>query len=124
MTHIRVVVGKAPRLLGDIVTAALAKKEGIDVIGETESEDELIDLCVRAQPNLVVVGSFDNDAEKLGRRLLEQCPSTKVVALAENGRNTLVFELRPHKVEIGELSADELVRVVTRLLQKDEGPAP
>ena len=121
VSDVRVIVGKVPRLLGEIVTTVLAKEQGISVIGEAESADELLDLCARAQPDLVVLGSIEIDAEEIGRQLLRRSPNAKVVALSENGRKTFVFELRPHKVEIGELSAKELVQVVTRLLQEDRG---
>ncbi len=124
MADIRVIVGKAPRLLGEIVTAVLAKEPNINVIGEAESVGELVELCVRAQPDLVVFGSVNADVEEIGRRVLQQSPRAKVVALAENGRNTFVFELRPHKVEIGELSAEELAQVVTRLVQKEQESRP
>jgi AmiR/NasT family two-component response regulator len=122
VSDIRVVVGKMPRLLGDIIMAALAAEKGLRLVGEASSEGELIDLCTREQPDVVVLGALDADAEAIGHRLLVRCPYAKVVALTSNGRATFLFELRPYKVQLGELSPKDLGRIVARIIHPVPGP--
>lgn len=116
MPDIRVIVGKMPRLLGDIITTALATERGLRVVGEASSNGDLIELCAREQPDVVVLGALDADAETIGHSLLVRCPFAKVVALTSNGRTTFLFELRPYKVQLGELSPKDLGRVVARII--------
>jgi DNA-binding NarL/FixJ family response regulator len=121
MRDVRVVVGKFPLLLGEIILAALTHEEGVRVVGEADNEDVLVDLATREQPDVVVLGSVSADAQTIGHRLLDCCPFVKVVALTSNGRTTFLFELRPQKIELGELSPSELGRVVTRLMRPPVG---
>lgn len=124
MSDIRVIVGKIPKLLGEIILAALVREGGVRIVGEAESEDELVHLCARVRPDVIVLGSLEADAEAIGHRLLHSCPFAKVVALASDGRTTFLFELRPQKVDLGELALGELGHVVARLLQPASGPTP
>ena len=119
MPHIRVVVGKTPELLGEIILNALAGEQAVRVVGIAETEDPLVELCRRKRPDVVVLGSLDTDAESICRRLLHSTPRVKVVALTSNGRTTFLFELRPHKVELGELSPGELADAVTKVASRE-----
>jgi len=116
---IRVVVGKMPRLLGEIILNALTGEKAVRVVGVAEEVDPLVELCGRVQPDVVVLGLLDAHAEGISHRLLSSAPWVKVVALASNGSTTLLFELRPQKVEIGELSPSELGHVVATLLSRE-----
>jgi DNA-binding NarL/FixJ family response regulator len=121
MADIRVIVGTVPQLLGEIITTALARETGIRVVAEADNEAGLVDLCGRMQPDVVVLGAPDGDAESIGHRLLGRCPLAKVVALTLNGRSAVLFELRPHKVELGELSPAELGRAVRMMVRPVAG---
>ena len=120
MSDIRVIVGKVPKLLGEIITSAFVSENAMSVIGEARGDDELVGLCERTQPNVIVMGMIDENTEAVAHRLLTRCPLAKIVAFASEGRNTFLFELRPHKVELGMLSSDDLVRLVRRMFV----PAP
>jgi hypothetical protein len=64
-------------------------------------------------PDVAIVGG--NRGEDLSARALElinEYPRMKVLTLAEDGAETYVYELRPHRVLIGELSPDALLAAV------------
>jgi DNA-binding NarL/FixJ family response regulator len=122
VSAIRIVVGKTPRLLGEIIVAALSAEKGMRIVGEADNEVDLVDLCSRAQPDVVVLGSTRADVEVIGHRLLRKCPFAKLLALASDGRTTYLFELRPYKVELGALSPRDLVQAVLAAIQRPAEP--
>lgn len=126
MTNIRVIVAEMPEILGEIVTTALDKEKALCIVGKARNDDDLVNLCARTQPDAVVMGSVESNSEATANYLLNKYPYMKIVALASNERTTFLFELRPHKVELGALSPEELGQIVTTLFQPDPvaiGPA-
>jgi len=115
-----------PEILGEIVTTALDKEKALCIVGKARNDDDLVNLCARTQPDAVVMGSVESNSEATANYLLNKYPYMKIVALASNERTTFLFELRPHKVELGALSPEELGQIVTTLFQPDPvaiGPA-
>lgn len=43
---------------------------------------------------------------------LEPCGRAKVIALRDDGRRTVLWEVRPRQVELGELSPPQLLRTI------------
>ena len=117
MREIRIVVGKTPRLLGEIIIAALAKENLVHIVGEAENDVDLVDVCTRVKPDAVVMGVSDSESDAIGHRLLRQCPFARLFALALDKRVTYLFELKPQKTMIGELSARDLAQTVVRTLR-------
>jgi hypothetical protein len=124
VSDIGIVVRKTPRLLGEIVLSALTSEKDLRVLGAVDSEEDLLDLCDRVQPDVVVVAAADAEVDAMGRRVLMRCPSTKLFALAADGLKTCLFELRPHRVEMGELSPRDLARVVRESVRPGSGASP
>ena len=116
MPDINVIVGDMPCLLKEIISNALMNEPKINIVGKVRNRRDLLDLCAKKRPDIVILDCTATDVEEIGNRLLQQNPNTKVVALTEHGRDTFVYEFRPHKVSVGELSAPGLVRLLTRLL--------
>jgi AmiR/NasT family two-component response regulator len=121
MAEIRVIVGAVPQLLGEIITLALAREVGVRVVAEADDEAALVDVCTRVRPDVVVLGSPDDDAQAIGHRLLQRCPLAKVIALTLNGRSAFLFELRPYKLPLGELSPSELGQVIRKMVRTVAG---
>jgi hypothetical protein len=124
VSDIGIVVRKTAQLLGEIVLDALASEKGLRVLGVVESEEELLDLCDRVQPDVVVDAAADTEVEAMGQRVLMRFPSIRLFALAADGLKTSLFELRPHKVEMGQLSPRDLARVVREGVRCPPGSAP
>lgn len=117
MREIRIVVGKTPRLLGEIIVAAFAKENLVRIVGEAENDVDLVDVCTRVQPDAVVMGASDSEVDAIGHRLLRHCPFARLFALALDRQVTYLFELKPDKTMIGELAARDLAQTVVRTLR-------
>ena len=100
-----------PRLLHDIVKSALESEQDIDVftaretMGEKESEALLSDADV-------IILSEESPATDDHADVLRANPSIRVIGITDRGRGACLYELQPHRQDLGELSAKSLVRAI------------
>lgn len=109
MPRIRVVLSEMPRLLRDIVQNVLADRP--DVVLETARAGTLAESLAASQADVAIVAEPAPNAEDHAAVLYAH-PRLRVVGISGDGRCAHLYELRPHRISLGELSADALVRVV------------
>jgi hypothetical protein len=100
-------------MLSEIVRRALEEQADMDVVGWTGQGRRAIDLT---GVDVVVTGYDD---QKAAVRMLRDRPGMRVFALAGHGKESLLYELRPHRVTLGEVSPGELIAHI-RAGRKDE----
>jgi hypothetical protein len=79
--------------------------------------DQAQDVTVVAAGNepatdVFVVGAQRDELPPVGLARLERQPKAKVLTIDRNGREAHLYELRPHRTALGELSADTLLSAV------------
>jgi hypothetical protein len=90
-------------LLGDLIRDAVARKPDIAVVADVESEDELRKVVPR--PDIVILNAGDGDEFLAGKpELFTRDTPAKVFATLERGRTGALWEMRPVRTKIGELS--------------------
>ena len=96
---IRVALIDLPQLLSEIVTDMLGQAPEFALAAEGTSPDEL---------DVVIVRAHGDELPEAGRDQLARRPTSRALAIGGDGRRAYLFELRPHRTLIGELSADTL----------------
>jgi hypothetical protein len=99
--HIRVALVGLSGIVADIVRGALAAADDIEVHGELSvvTDVAILDLDSSAL--------IDSPAG-----LLTDHPLLKVVTVSSNGRVASLYEMRPHRTDLGEVSPQTLVDAV------------
>jgi hypothetical protein len=97
-----------PRMLADMIGSAAASAGDVAVVGDVDAADAA-DVLRVMQTDVVVIG---RDEAQLVSGLLAIRPSLKVLAVIDDGRDAALYELRPHKRAVGELSPDRLMALV------------
>jgi len=82
------------------------------MVGQAATQAELLDLSRRCRPDLVILAIDHGDHPPFGWELFEGDPQLRVLGIAMDGSRASVYELRPHRVVLGELSVDTLVAAV------------
>jgi hypothetical protein len=100
---IRVTLIDLPQLLSEIVTDMLGQAPGFTLAAEGTSPEGV---------DLVIVGARGDELPEAGRDQLAQRPESRALAIGEDGRRAYLFELRPHRTLLLELSADTLRSVL------------
>lgn len=105
--QVRIAFVAVPRFLRDVLVAVLATAEDIEVAAEYES---LASIDEPGRPDIhvavIVAGQF---GESSILDLLRQHAALRVLAIEEQGRAGLLYELRPERTSLGEISAQLLL---------------
>ena len=112
MAPARIMLAALPHLLEEIVSDAL-DRHGLEVVGATQSVDELPETVARTLPDLVVLG---RDDPTLALELLQHRPRLKVLAVAKEGQDSWLYE------RLGALSPATLVEAVQRAVSPPTTP--
>jgi hypothetical protein len=97
-------------LLREIIREAIVREPDLDLVAEHDAAD------VRAaveqdDPDFIIVGE-DAAAEQDVRSLVGARRGLRALEVQSDGRESVLYELRPHRIPLGEISADTLVRAI------------
>lgn len=115
MQPIRVVTAELPRILNDIIGSVLEANDDIRVVGRADNHSELRELTHRFRPDVVIMGLDEPGVAGVGWEVYAGDPLLRVLGVAGEGRQIFVYELRPHRTALGELSPEDLTATVRRL---------
>lgn len=109
----QIVLLKIPQLQREILQDRLSAEPDFRVVGTAE-ELNLSAAVTETEADFVIVG-----AGRLGpgevAALHETHPAVKVLAVSANGRQGLLYELRPYRVLMGDLTSDAVVDAIRAL---------
>jgi hypothetical protein len=104
-----VVIGR--RMLRDLVTRLLSDYEDIEVM-PAQHGTPLTQVIDETGARFLIVGNGDAELGAACTSLLEERPHVRALAIVEDGRRSFLFEMRPHRISLGELSPEALVSAV------------
>ena len=95
-------------LLREIVRDAIVREPDLDIVAEHDGID------VRAaveldDPDFIIVGE-DAAAHEDVRQVVGAASRLRALEVQSDGRESVLYELRPHRIPLGEISSDTLVR--------------
>jgi hypothetical protein len=104
-------LAEMPRLLHDIVKSALEAETDLDVLTTEITLKELESNSALNDADVVILGE-DAPAADDYAAVLYAHPRIRVIGISDRGRGACLYELQPHRRELGELSPTSLVRAV------------
>jgi hypothetical protein len=99
-------------MLLDILSNIVASEPDMVVAGWVKDDEDLLAATRRARASVILVGRAAEDEQEKYASLLRARPKLKVVAIAGDGKTSLLYELRPQRVPLGEISADALRKAI------------
>jgi DNA-binding NarL/FixJ family response regulator len=97
-------------LLREIVRRIIAREPDLEIVGDHEAAD-LAETVERDEPDFVIVGA-DGAAEQRIRTLVDSGSGLRALQVHSDGKESVLYELRPHRVSLGEISSDTLLRAI------------
>ena len=110
MSNIRVLIRDAPAMLRDILEQAIVNQPDMEVIPEPFVPMQA--AAEEVSPDVVVVDVNDADSGEDARALLFRWPGSHVLTIAARGHMVRRYELLPRRVDLGEMSPDQLVQAI------------
>ena len=118
----RVLLADMPAMTSEIIRAVLDGHDDIEVVGEPPGGGPLRPLADQSGADVVIVGTVGPELSLACRRLLEERPRTRVIAVAADASEAILYELRPQERALGELSVDGLLAVIRAKRPRRRGP--
>jgi DNA-binding NarL/FixJ family response regulator len=105
----RIALVELPRIMREIIERAVADQPDMEIVGELPAST-LPEALDGAGVDVVISGT-NYDCASL-RELLDERPRLKVLAVADDGRDAFLFELRPTRTPLGEVSPQNIVDAI------------
>lgn len=115
----RVLILPLPRLLQDIVYQLFSGVDEVDVCERSEGAASLVEAAWLSSADVVIAGERDATPQA-AFELLKEMPLARVLAVSHDGRFGVVYEMRPERHAIGELSAATMRSVVNAAAPSSE----
>jgi DNA-binding NarL/FixJ family response regulator len=120
----RVLLADMPAMAREIIRAVLEGHDDIQVVGGPSSEGPLRPLADANRADVVIIGTAGHELPLDCRRLLEERPHTRVIAVAADGSDAFLYELRPHESALRDLSVEDLLAVIRAKRRRAGGVQP
>jgi chemotaxis response regulator CheB len=110
-TSSRVLLFAMQPLLRDILQKPLTELPGIELVSH-ERPGRLADAAIATRADVVIADESAASPEDVGL-LLEARPLTRALAVSHDGRSGVLYELRPQRHAIGDLSVESVLAAMT-----------
>jgi DNA-binding NarL/FixJ family response regulator len=106
----RIALVDMPRILREIIEQAVADEPDMEIVEIEGSGVPLRQAVATARADFVIAGA-DYDFGEVAR-VLDERPRLRILAVAGDGREAFLYELRPTRTPLGEVSPQTIVDAI------------
>ncbi len=111
MPRLRVLIREMPPLLRDLVEDAVSTQQDMELLPDRRPTWPRVHAF--DGPHVIVTAASDlEQSATAATEWLRWVPTARVVVIDTSGARSMLYELRPHAVPLGELSREQLVHVI------------
>lgn len=110
--RIRIVLAELPPMLSGIVKDTVSNQPDMAVVAEFSERSALLHALETGGGDVVIVGTKEPDELSVPIHVLAACPHIKVLMLETQGRRAALYELRPQKRSLGDVSPRRLIEAI------------
>ena len=126
-TRTRVLLWDMRTMMHDIILQLLTRESDFQVTAPADKTSTLLDASKKYRPDVIVTSFGEDGANTAYTDLLLECPRVKVLDVRSDGRKGYLYELRPERKRLGEVSPESLVTAIRSAalpLYEESCPAP
>ena len=97
-----------PRIVRELVREAARADPSLQFVAELGRGDHLVGRVQRTPGRVAVVSGASLSEQEIAS-VFSVHPDARVLELVDDGRETFLYELRPHRVKLGQVSPRSLV---------------
>jgi len=115
LQRIQILLVDMPLLLRELIEEAVAGQPDMHLVATVADAAELIAATGDARPDFVVFGAGEPADEGFPAeclRLLEESPHTKALAIEAVAGHAYLYELRPERTPLGEVTPEDVLGVM------------
>lgn len=92
MKSVRVLVANRPRLMRELVLATVSDQEGIEIVGEIQSEEQIESAVAEMHPDFLIVAlDKENRLPDPCVTVLQKHPGLRVIAISPERGNAMFY---------------------------------
>jgi len=107
----RIVLVDMPPLLREIVRETLAREPDLDVVAEYPAGVDVRRAVDESDAEFVIIGA-DATARASVASVVGAQRGTRAIEVQSDGEESVLYELRPHRVSLGEISPETLLMTI------------
>jgi len=100
-----------PKMLREIIRDFSERDPALDIVGVLDGSTDLPATAARLGAAVVVMGSAAGSRSTISA-LLQARPSTRVLTIADDAGQVMLYRLMPEEVALGELSPARLIEAI------------
>ncbi len=108
-------------MLRDTFTQLVAGQPDMEFVGDLADPLSLLLAAGQTRPDAVIVRLQDSEFPGICSHLLSEHPHIKVVGVTADGRSACLYELRPQKMSLGEVSPPEVLDAIRAAVRSQAG---
>ncbi len=112
MVRIQVLIAGMPQLLADVIRATLLQQPDMQLVEENRAVNDLFPAARADVPDVLIVGLNGGGIPTFCGPMLYGNPRLKVLAVSTTGEDTALYELRPHRIALGNVTPGGLVEAI------------
>lgn len=112
LASIQILIAGMPQFAADVIRGTLRGQADIQLVNDDCSADALLAGQNADVPDVVIVELDEDGIPAFCAPLLYSNPRLKVLAISATDHDTVLYELRPHKVALGNVTPRGLVDAI------------
>jgi DNA-binding NarL/FixJ family response regulator len=116
LEQIRILLVDMPRLVHEMVESAVSAQRDMQVVGSVHGPGEVADAVRTSRPSFVIVGVDDEAFLDGCLEAFDDEPKLKVLGIEADAGEGYLYELRPVKRPLGEISPSGIVDAIREAL--------
>jgi hypothetical protein len=116
--QIRILLAGMPMMLLDIMSEIVGSEPDLTIVEKITEGSDVGAAARRVHADVVIVKQSSETLQTGEVALLSQ-NQFRVIALVDDGRQGFLYEFRPHRIPLGEISAGGLVAAIRASAQGD-----
>lgn len=112
MERLRIIVVDMPRLVRDLIERAIVAQPDMTLLAVLESPRQMVQAARAMRPDFVVIGLKAKALPTECRQLMAEHPTLRLLGIEAVAGEAHLYELRPHREALGEVSPGDVVSVI------------
>jgi chemotaxis response regulator CheB len=112
LDRLRIIVVDMPRLVRDLIERAIVAQPDMTLLAVLESPRQMVQAARAMRPDFVVIGLKARALPTECRQLMAEHPTLRLLGIEAVAGEAHLYELRPHREALGEVSPGDVVSVI------------
>ena len=107
-------------MLRDVFSQVLADQPDMEVVGHLTDMLDLLLAAGQTHSDVAILGLHDGEFPSICTHLLDVHPHIKILGVTPDGRRAFIYELRPSKVPVGDVSPEGVLAAIRTAVRLDD----